>query len=202
MSDEKKGVSIGIIGTGESVARVIATLAGDAAASSAAAAQADAIDKAPDMSGPHGRAWMVDLAALRAMLGVSAADDGTLVSWVVEAPWAHPMWHSYAISLMHLRPLPDGRPTKFYVPNATHELWVYAMDPDKKRAAMIAGAERGYSAWMQPINFAAQIIEPNDAAAVERIEAAVRWIVDGKLSPDTDYLRQWCALFNGAMVKG
>jgi hypothetical protein len=54
---------------------------------------------------------------------------------------------------------------------------------------------------MEPANFHGQFIEPNDAAAAERIVLTVRDVVDGRLSPDTDYLRCWAKRFSDSNVK-
>ena len=94
----------------------------------------DDIGKMPDLIGGSGRAWRMDLGAMRTFQNIEAENDGTIVGWVVEAPWAHPLWHSYVILSSHLRPLPDQRKTIFYLPDATHEIWVYALDPEQPRA--------------------------------------------------------------------
>ena len=117
---------------------------------------------------------------------------------VVEAPWAHPIWHSYAVILVHLRPLPDGRPTKFYLAAATHEIWLYALDPDQPRQPMI---EFGQPKWLTPMNFGAQFIAASDEAAKLKVEEAVQDIVAGKLSPDTDFIRHWAYRFGDNMLK-
>lgn len=167
------------------------------------AAVGDAIAKAPDLTGLVGRAWRCDLAALRTKLNVPAEEDGTVSAWVVEAPWAHPAWHSYAITLVHLRPHPkfNGQ-TKFYLAGATHEFWLYAMDPAAKRADAIGGEESSSRHWLTPINFAAQIIAESDDAASARIEDAIRLIVDGKLSPDSDFTSAWAKMFGDNMLLG
>jgi hypothetical protein len=158
------------------------------------------IAQTPTVIGPHGQAWFVDPAVTRSRLGVAAEDGSTLAHWIIEAPWAHPIWHSYALVLVHLRPLPDGRATKLYLSLATHELWLYAMNPDCDRADIIAGA-RPFEAWMTPINFAAQIVEIRDDLAIDRIRSAVQAICDGTLNPDSDATRQWVALFGDAMLR-
>lgn len=152
------------------------------------------------VGGAHGRAWLCNLPEGLRRAKVSETDDATLAYWIVEASWAHPIWHSYAIVLVHLRPLPDLRPTKFYLANATHELWVMALDPDADRAAIIEGELSGRW-WLQPKNFAAQFIEATDDLALARIRAAVQRICDGRLSPDSDLIHQWVALFGDNMLR-
>lgn len=163
----------------------------------------DQIDLVPDVSGRHGKAWRAHLAAALARAGIKPENDAGLVVWIVEAPWAHPAWHSYAIVCVHLRPMADKRPTKIYLDGATHEIWVYALDPRGKRQALIENPTFGAETcqFLTPCNFAAQFIEPSDDAARGRVEAAVRAICDGALSPDTDFVRHWAHLFGSNMMK-
>ena len=153
----------------------------------------------PDRDGTVGRAWNCDIVALRQRLNVAAYDDATLAIWCVEAPWAHPLWHSYRVALVHLRPMRGGRETKFYRDGATHEFWVEALNPEKPRLPAIRGEESGKV--LVPLNFAAQLVEPSDEAARTRIEAAIDLMIAGELNPDTDARRQWEALFGDAMIK-
>lgn len=158
----------------------------------------DPIDAPPGISGPHGRAWHCDLDANRRHLNVSPENDASLVHWVIEAPWAHPAWHSYSLVLVHLRPLPNGFENLIYLPDATHEMWLHALDPSKDRRQLIAGHHAGH--WMRPMNFAAQFIEGRDEEALVRIQNAVSDICTGRLSPDTDFRREWCARFGNNMI--
>lgn len=159
---------------------------------------------APKISGDKGQAWLCDhMAGLRAKFDDERDiehNSAVVASYVVEAPWAHPAWHSYWICLVHLRPLPDPkRETIFYLPMATHEFWLYALDPDADRDAIIAtGAPFGI---LKPINFSAQFIEATDLLAIGRIEAAIRDICAGTLTPDVDGRREWVRLFGDNMLK-
>jgi hypothetical protein len=158
----------------------------------------DPVSAPPIVSGPHGRAWLCDVALIQRSRNIKPEYDALLADWIVEAPWAHPAWHSYAVVLVHLRPVPD-RETKFYLDGATHELWVLALDPNKDRNKILIGRERKY--WLQPINFAAQFIEPTDELALTRVRAAVQEICDGVLCPDTDFIRQWATRFGDNMMQ-
>lgn len=190
MTDDK--LTIGVIGTGSGVMRA---LGGDRPATIK-----DEITAPPVVTGTHGRAWLCDLDAARTNLGVDSGSDATLAHWIIEATWAHPIWNSYSLVLVHLRPMADHRPTMFYLDDATHEIWLYAIDPDKSRALLIAGAEvDGH--WLQPKNFAAQFIEVTDDLARTRVRAAVHMICDAKLSPDTDFILSWANLFGDNMLK-
>lgn len=196
--DEKKpGLTVGVVGTGRANMELIAAMAGKPPTPVEIKYP---VSMVPVVSGEHGRAWVCNLKAGRRELGIGDDVDATLDHWVVEAPWAHPAWHSYSIVLVHLRPMADGRKTKFYIDDATHEMWVYAIDPQANRNKLIAnGLVKG--AWLHPGNFAAQFIEIRDELARERIRKAVQEICDGRLSPDTDYTRMWIERFGDNMMR-
>ena len=120
-------------------------------------------------------------------------------NWVITAPWAHPLWHSYILHLIHLRPMGDGRKTLFYVPGATHEMMLFALDPEYPLEPIVMGQARAQ--WLRPGNFAAQFISPSDEMARRRIRDTVSLICAAGLNPDTDAISQWVALYGDAMVK-
>ena len=148
----------------------------------------------PTLTGPAGRAWRQDLNAIRAKC-IPNKQDATLASWIIEAPWANCMWPHYWLALIHLRQLDDKRPTKIYLPGATHEIWIYALDPREKITL------DDLPHFLTPMNFAAQFIEPGDQRAQDRVCSAVVEILDGRLSPDTDYIKQWYRRFGDNMIK-
>lgn len=154
----------------------------------------------PVVEGPVGRAWKCDTANGLRKMRAKPEDDACLVHWLIEAPWAHPAWHSYSLVLIHLRPMPDNRPTKLYLDGATHELWLYALDPDGNRNKLLAsGIPKNM--WMTPKNFAGQFIEVTDDLARERVQKSVQAICDGVLSPDTDWQSMWADLYGWNMIK-
>jgi len=182
-----------IMSSGASNVRFLAGLAGDATAE-----VKDPVMLPPDMVGPKGLAWKCNLAEGRRLKGFREEDDATLVHWLIEAPWAHPAWHSYSLILVHLRPMPN-QPRETYLPCASHELWLYACNPDMERTPMImTGIPEGR--WLAPVNFAAQFVEPNDADALARIDRVVEEICAGTLSPDTDFQREWVKRFGDNMI--
>jgi hypothetical protein len=192
-----KGLTIGVVGTGRANMEMLAAMAGQEPRCSEII---DPIDAAPVISGRHGKAWLCDAAAGRRKLGVPEDEDGTLAHWIIEAPGYHPAWHSYALCLMHLRPLRTPRETLFYLDGATHELWLYVMDPTADRRPTLAtGIVHGN--WLTPANYVGQIIEVSDDLAKERIRKAVEDICIGKISPDTDYQSMWRERFGDHMFK-
>ena len=158
----------------------------------------DPLTTEPAVTGSAGRAWAIDLIRRRGMLAANGHATPEVGSWIVEAPWAHPAWHSYWIMVMHLRELPGVAMPTFYVEGATHELWVYAINPEMERQPML---ETGMIPVLTPMNFAAQITAEHDGAAHDLVEQAVKMICEGTLSPDTDFRQQWVTLFGDGMIR-
>ncbi|WP_065755248.1 hypothetical protein [Bradyrhizobium paxllaeri] len=155
----------------------------------------------PDVAGLHGCAWKCNVPVLLALRNLKLEDDACLGMWVIEAPWAHPIWHSYLITLVHLRPMPNKPPPIMHLAEATHEFLLYATDPDADREAIIRGQLLPFEAMLTPVNFGAQLVEVSDDLAMARIVKAIQEICDGRLSPDTDHQRQWVDRFGNNMIK-
>jgi hypothetical protein len=154
----------------------------------------------PTITGTVGRAWSVHVKTILEKQGIPEYRDATVAWWLVEAAWAHPLWHSYWLCLVHLRPLPECEVENIiYLEGATHEMWLYALDPEASRQEMM---DSGRVRPLLPVNFAAQLVEESDASAAERILAAVRDICAGRLSPDTDFVQRWKERFGDSMIKG
>lgn len=157
----------------------------------------EAGDTAPAITGLHGKAWKRDTTAVWERRGRQGPDPSLAVAdWIVEAVYAHPLWHSYHLICYALRPHPSVQgETKIYLEGATHEMVLYALDPQKPRAL------NDVMHWLSPCNFAAQIKAHTDAEAMLRIYAAVEDIVAGRLSPDTDFRSMWARRFGDNMIK-
>lgn len=150
----------------------------------------DPISLPPLIAGVRGRAWKVP----------PPAERGAWVDrWLIEAPWAHPAWHSYLLSLVSLKPIAGMGPPKMYLVDASHELVLFATDPEHPREPILT--RTSMAAVLEPANFAAQFREDDDDAASRRVARAVQMICDGQLSPDTDFLSAWCVLFGNNMVR-
>ena len=149
--------------------------------------------------GIGGRAWRYDLDAWCAKSGTPRDQDCTVAGWLIEAPWAHPLWHSYQLSLVHLRPMPGFPAPIIHLAGATHELVLFALNPDFPREPVLTLESDAHI--LTPVNYAGQFIASSDAEADSRVEGAVGLIMSGELSPDTDFQRQWEALFGNEMIK-
>lgn len=145
----------------------------------------------PDENGWHGSAW-----TFRDTILKHHPKSAVIAAWVINAPWAHPFWSNYLLTIIHLRPVPEIGPPMIYIQGATHEIVVYAIDPKwtVKRDEI--------PPLLHPANFASQFIARDDAEAAERASKSVREILDGQLSPDTDFTQSWIARWGDCMIRG
>lgn len=155
----------------------------------------------PTHAGRWGRAWRVDLDAVRRRMIMAGTipHDAMVVHWLVEAPWSSLVVHSYSLVCVHLRYQP-GAPVERYLEGATHEVVLIAINPSAEREPMLQ-APIDPEVWLSPPIFAAQIIESDDNAAATRISRAVELICDGKLSPHPTHVRSWAVLFGDNMLR-
>lgn len=160
-------------------------------------ASEDPISTPPTIEGKHARAWRLDFIAILAHQERRGDEMTIIVTWLVEAVWAHPLWHSYRISLAHLRPVACMAEPTIYLEGATHEMVVEALDPCHPRQIAL---DRGDFAVMEPANFAAQMIKSSDADAEIAVGVAVKMICDGVLNPDADWRARWAAMFGDNMM--
>lgn len=150
----------------------------------------------PDMEGEHGNAWRCDLDLIRRANKIKEEHDATVCTWIVDAPWAHPFWRAYMIAVIHLRATAGLPAPKINLEGATHEVLLYALDPGRT-----PDIENPFRTRLEPANFIGQWIAVSDIEAETKIEQCVREILDGVLSPDTDFRRQWIQRFSDSNLK-
>jgi hypothetical protein len=145
-------------------------------------------ERAPDISGNAGRAWIVSLAEARR----TPDHQASIESYLLDIPGAHPFWHRWALSVIHLRDIPGVPPAHISVLGATHELSILSIDPNWQPD--LAKPSLGFDAgvpFLTPADVVEQFIVRNDADARQLGAACVRAIVDGHLSPDQDFRPAW-----------
>lgn len=116
--------------------------------------------------------------------------------WFVDAPWAHPMWRQYLVGVCDLTTALT-EPPLLYAEGVTHELVVYAVDPDKLVTSFDA-MPQGYL--LTPANHVHQFVADSDEAAQARIQRLVTMIEARELSPDTDFVTVWEELFKDGVT--
>ena len=121
--------------------------------------------------------------------------------WLVDAPWAHPAWRQYLMSLCDLTTEMGEQPMTC-MKGATHEIIVWAVDP----RVVIETGERIVDwkfdkALLTPPNQLQQFHADSDDAAVARINQVVELIEAMRLSPDSDAQADWDRLFTGSNTR-
>jgi len=118
------------------------------------------------------------------------------VSWGIDAPWAHPVWSQYA---MHLYDLTSegSNPPVIYLPEATHEVLLCAVNPDTPIVRDVPLNEQKFG-HLEPANYGYQFRAVDNQTALDRLQVVVDTIAAQKLNPDTDYRAVWDALFSDA----
>lgn len=154
----------------------------------------------PTLRGRYGRAWQVDLAAVRARLPPAQRSDAMVAHWVLEAPWTHQVVHSYSLMCVHLRNDPLRAPAHFYIPGATHEICLYALHPETPRERILCEPPDP-RIWLEPMTFAAHVREPSDSAARARLAQTAQLVCDGRLSPHPSHARAWADIFGDNMLR-
>ena len=117
------------------------------------------------------------------------------MTWGINAPGYHPLWHQYLLFLYDLT-TPLKQASKIYLPGATHEMILYAVDPDKPlpqppEKLMPENNTSVRFGILTPANYGYQFRASNNATAQQRIQKLVDHIVQGTLSPDTDFRTHW-----------
>lgn len=157
------------------------------------------IGATPHVRGRFGSAWLANLQAARKKQPPGSPPDALVSHWIVEAPFADPICHSYAIILAHLRQLPNKPPATHYTPDATHEICLHAIDTRADREAMLTGPVNP-NAWLTPANYASQFKARDDDEAHRRLADAVVLICGGRLNPSADWQHAWVQLFGDCML--
>lgn len=115
----------------------------------------------------------------------TAGSPAALRIYVLHRPDAHPMWHSYVLSLIHLRPIDGMPPPHLEHRDSSHELSLFALDP---RAPLEASKPETYRL-LHPVNLLHQLRRVTDERAGALCDAFAKAIDEGAVNPDTDWRR-------------
>lgn len=150
----------------------------------------------PDLEGPAGQAWELDIEAISTKMGAKA--PALVAVWVVHAPNSHPVWPWVRVILGHLRAIDDVGDPLVYVEGATHEFIIDALNPHHYPPPV----DDWPGNYMTPSNFAAQFIVASDEEAIKKIRnEAIKPIVHGFLNPDSDGIGLWIQAFGDSMIR-
>ncbi|MEH0547309.1 hypothetical protein QA802_30750 [Streptomyces sp. B21-105] len=129
------------------------------------------------LAGTHGNARRLDADAYR------DSHPAGLDTWIITGPRWHPVWYQYALSVVTLADHPELPPANRRHPDATHELTVFALNPE---AGPLDARHLpdGPLPFLTPVNVVEQITT-TDARARELAFLCARAVVDGLLWPET-----------------
>lgn len=106
-----------------------------------------------------------------------------LDSWIITAPCWHPVWSQYNLGVVSLADHPELPPAKRQRPDATHELSVFALNPEAGPYDARHLPEGGLR-FLTPVNIAEQFTTTDETARHLAFLCA-RAVVDGVLTPET-----------------
>ena len=115
------------------------------------------------------------------------------VTWVFRCTWAHPFWHDYMLVLADLT-TDTGEPPVLHKEGVTHEMMLFALDPDKPIDFGLDVKDMKLTPLMPP-NHGYQFYAPTNTEARGRVQGHVDQIEAGVLSPDTDFRSVWDKIF-------
>lgn len=147
--------------------------------------------------------WRLHTAGEELDATVNADEQGRLVGaccgvWLIRAPWAHRFWSYHLVFLQHLRTGDLLPPPIFTKHNATHEMMMYAVDPDKQHLITgikdVVGRQASPALLLHPADVVQQFTVEQpliDVIARRVIEDGLLLVVDQKLIPDSDGRSGW-----------
>src|SRR5690606_37776191 len=116
------------------------------------------------------------------LLEINCADaPAALRAVLLHRPDAHPVWHSYQVSLVHLRPIEGWPLPDLRSPDSSHEIVILALDPESEPDPGVPSI-----APLTPPNLAHQLRAKTDEMALTVFGAFVQALAAGELNPDTD----------------
>jgi hypothetical protein len=147
----------------------------------------------PDIEGRLGRAWRVTAR------GDGPADwQACLGAYLVEAPFAHPIWSHYMVSAVHLRDIDGVKAAEKLFPDAAYEFSILALEPNQPLPD-IDGSEAHPPSVLRPADLMHQVAGGvTDEQMTLVLEDQVRVITMGMLSPDSDFRETWKQVLDAA----
>lgn len=127
------------------------------------------------IAGPRGTALQMDLPPMEGKT--------TLAQWFMTLPGQHPFWSKYVLSVIHLRDEESTAPAKKDYPEATYEICLIALDPERKPVP----ENRETWRFLTPLNARVQFHGITDEQAAEVCALAARALTDGFLPAEPDH---------------
>lgn len=150
--------------------------------------------KDPDVVGEAGQAWkaIFDSDYKQKMLTTNKDWQAGLDLWLLHRPGAHPFWWNYVITGCSLRDIEGVPPAKKHAPDMTHEVSVWACDPEwKPDDSWCTDTEGRWAKYiLHPPNMIRQFPAFTDDLLNELLFLVARACCHGHMNPDTDFYRR------------
>ena len=112
-------------------------------------------------------------------------------AWLLHAPGVHAFWDWRYLSVVHLRTVPGMGPAKLVFPEATHEVQLLSIDPERCPKPDPDIVVHDGAPYLMPPDVVQQVGGLDDVKAARLGELCVRACVAGELIPDEDFVRAW-----------
>lgn len=146
------------------------------------------ISEPPTFKDNFGQAWRLRLLPIGER--GRPDKDATVGVFLVQAPYAHPIWSYWVVSIIHLRDIVGVKKAHLQFPEATHELAIVALNPEEQLPSLDITVN-----WkihrLTPTDVIEQFKVSNDAIADQILELSIMRIIDGTISPDEDWRAVW-----------
>lgn len=114
-----------------------------------------------------------------------------ICTWLLTGPF-HMAWHWWMLSVVSLKDIPGVPPATKTYPEAEYEFGIYSLSGEVNIEAADKAdlANRGYDI-LSPADAIVHFHDCNDEQAEQVCDLAVRAIILGAVSPDSDYRSWW-----------
>ena len=144
-----------------------------------------------EFTGESGKAWLFPVDS-------KLNTEASIRSWLLHAPYAHPMWTDHFLYVVHLRPVAGMPPAKPEFEGATHELGVMALNPEDQpwsietltEALTRMKQDGARPPYLRPHDVGEHFIATDQEASLIA-DYCARSVTSGRLVPDSDYASQW-----------
>jgi hypothetical protein len=116
-------------------------------------------------------------------------------TWGMDCPGDNLAWSQYIMVAFDLTSI-TVRPPIIHLPGATHEVQVWAVNPDFPLPEKFDEGSSYGRMLLHPMNMGYQFIAPSNEAAHSRLRDVAHAVATGILSPDTDYRSAWDIMFS------
>ena len=143
----------------------------------------------PDLESDVAQAWELKIPEIKE----NGDRHSTIRQWMIRGREFHPFWDTWVITMGHLRDVEGLDDAVKDSPEFTHEFMIFALDPkDPKKYFEYDPDNLPFPIpFLRPIDVCVQFQCENDAEASSICDVAVKVMVAGKASPDSDFRSFW-----------